>query len=201
MIIRTSVKCRWQICVCNVFNGDFNGWMVVYHFRRQIEYSWEDLIFIFKLLNTQLFFFYWFHSFWSPTHYPNQLPPIAIRMLGEQINTHGIGNQGTPPCQNCNTYEQQMKELLTRNAELEKSIKGQNVLEELLSQYAKSQTQNALQKANTEWWAENRDSTFRWKNNVVLLFFMNTLPNKKPNKSVRNSKKKKVSKFQSKNLI
>lgn len=115
----------------------------------------------------------------------------AIRMLGEQINTHGIGNQGTPPCQNCNTYEQQMKELLTRNAELEKSIKGQNVLEELLSQYAKSQTQNALQKANTEWWAENRDSTFSWKNNVVLLFYMKILPNKKPNKSVRNSKKKK----------
>jgi len=81
----------------------------------------------------------------------------AIRMLGEQINTHGIGNQNAP-CQNCNTYEQQIKELLTRNAELEKSIKGQNVLEELLSQYAKSQTQN-LQNANAEW--KNSESSFQ----------------------------------------
>jgi len=71
----------------------------------------------------------------------------AIRMLGEQINTHGIGNQN--PCQNCSTYEQQIKELLARNAELEKSIKGQNVLEELLSQYAKNQTQN-LESTKTE---------------------------------------------------
>jgi len=106
----------------------------------------------------------------------------AIRMLGEQINTHGIGNQ-SGPCQNCNTYEQQIKELLARNAELEKSIKGQNVLEELLSQYAKSQTQN-LRNANAEWMMlkhrmkniVNRAS--KVKNHFVLLslfFFLKNL--------------------------
>ena len=126
-------------------------------------------------------------------------------MLGEQINTHGIGNQ-SGPCQNCPTYEQQIKELLTRNAELEKSIKGQNVLEELLSQYAKSQTQN-LRNANTEWDAEtqnekHRESSFESKNHFVLLslFFLQ--------KSCRiNNSKKSVlgiisrKSFQRKNLI
>lgn len=58
----------------------------------------------------------------------------AIRMLGEQIN-----NQNNPTAI-IQEKDQQITELLARNAELEKQMKGQNVLEELLSHYAKNQT-------------------------------------------------------------
>lgn len=58
----------------------------------------------------------------------------AIRMLGEQINHQ---NNPTAIIQE---KDQQIAELLARNAELEKQMKGQNVLEELLSHYAKNQS-------------------------------------------------------------
>lgn len=58
----------------------------------------------------------------------------AIRMLGEQIN-----HQNNPSAI-IQEKDQQIAELIARNAELEKQMKGQNVLEELLSHYAKNQS-------------------------------------------------------------
>ena len=59
---------------------------------------------------------------------------MAIRMLGEQIN-----HQNNPSAI-IQEKDQQIAELIARNAELEKQMKGQNVLEELLSHYAKNQS-------------------------------------------------------------
>merc|ERR1712150_11980 len=55
---------------------------------------------------------------------------IAIRLLSEQVNNEQCNRGGV---------EEKMNELLKRNAELEKSASNQSVIEELLSQYAKSQ--------------------------------------------------------------
>lgn len=54
----------------------------------------------------------------------------AIRLLSEQVNNEQCNRGGV---------EEKMNELLKRNAELEKSASNQSVIEELLSQYAKSQ--------------------------------------------------------------